>query len=106
MSCSQTTILPDCGCDDSCPITLDFKCLLYNKYNQQASALIGLNMPNGSTLKTIIEAVDTQISQLNLINHTMIYLRTKYTINTLTQFTNAVSQELAFLDARLRAINA
>jgi hypothetical protein len=58
-------------------------------------------MSNGTTLEVVIEALDEQIKQLNLINHSLIYLRNKYTINTLTQFTTAVSLELAALSARL-----
>lgn len=106
MSCSQYPQLSNCDCDNSCPIILDFKCVVYNKYNQEATGLDGLNMSNGSTLKTIIEAIDDQIAQLDLINHTLVYLRTKYTINTLTQFTTAVSLELAALDARVSALEA
>lgn len=99
-----TQIVNNCDCDNSCPLTLDFKCILYHKSNQSQTQLDGLNMSNGTTLEVVIEALDEQIKQLNLINHTMVYLRTKYTINTLTQFTNSVSQELAFLDARISAL--
>jgi len=98
-NCTYTT--NSCDCDNSCPLTLDFKCILYHKSNQSQTQLDGLNMSNGTTLEVVIEALDEQIKQLNLINHSLIYLRNKYTINTLTQFTTAVSLELAALSARL-----
>lgn len=103
MSCSNLP-LNTCDCSNACPIQLDFTCLFYNKFNQEATQLDGLNLSNGTNLKIIIEQLDDKIKELNLINHTLIYLRTKYTINTLTQFTTAVSLELASLDARLQAL--
>lgn len=99
MSCEPVTI--NCGCDNSCPLTLDFKCILYNKFNQEVGELDGLNLSNGANLKVVIEQIDDKIKELNLINHSLIYLRTKYTINTLTQFTTAVSLELAAINQRL-----
>lgn len=103
MPCNNLPV-NDCGCDNSCPLTLDFKCVLYNKFNQEATALDGLNLSNGATLKVVIEQIDDKIKELNLINHTLIYLRTKYTINTLTQFTTAVNLELSAINDRLVAL--
>jgi hypothetical protein len=105
MAC-ESPYVSNCGCDNACPLTLDFKCVLYNKYNQEPTALDGLNLSNGSNLKVVIEQIDDKLAQLNLINHTLIYLRTKYTINTFTQFTTAVNLELSSINDRLNALEA
>lgn len=80
-----------------CPIQLDTKCIIYNKNGNDESLLTSLNLPNGTTVKLILEQIDEKIAQLNVLNTNLPYLRTSYVINTLQQFLTAVDDKLSDL---------
>lgn len=100
-SCSCNT---ECGCADSCPIKLDFRCIVYNKDGLDASTLTNLNLPNGSTLKLFAESVDVKMAQLNVINFNLPFLRQDNVINTLQQFCEATDTALSTLTTTVDAI--
>lgn len=99
-----------CGCvpcnpctEQGCPMQLDFSCILYNKDNNQVTQLDGLSLPNGTTLKAVIEELDERIKQLKIDTLNLPFLRDSYTVNTIQQFVVAVDQALAALDGAAAA---
>jgi hypothetical protein len=94
--CEQTTLLPTTPCI-GCLAQLDFECSIYNKENNDATALTNLGLTNGATLKLFAETVDTYIGQIKAANFVLPYLRATTTINTVKQFAEAVDTRLASL---------
>jgi len=95
-SCNQTITSDGCGCSST---QIDDSNVIYHKSNGELSALTNLGLSNGSTLELALEAIDVSIAPLtSILSTTLTYLRTKYTINNLTQFLIAVSQELDSLN--------
>lgn len=109
-NCSPCNPCNRCGSNcytvvtSGCPIQLDFSCILYHKSNNEVTELDGLNLANGSTLQLVIETLDEKIKQLNVLDLTLTYLRTKYTVNTMQQFVTAVETELSELNDRVTAL--
>lgn len=89
-------------CEGDCPVQLDSACVFYHKANSEVTELPNLDISNGATLESILEAIDTKIEPLtSVLSTTLTYLRTKYVINNLTQFLVAVSTELGELNDAL-----
>lgn len=113
MSCSRCGCSP-CLCDPcapsvcttGCPIQLDFSCVIYHKNNNEVSELDGLNLSNGATLELVVETLDEKIKQVNVLDVSLTYLRSKYVINTLKQFEAAVDTELPLLKVWLGNLTA
>lgn len=98
-SCYQPDYL--CSCESDCPIKLDFACIIYNKEGKDASKLQGLNLPNGSTLRLVVELIDEKIKQLNVVNYSIPFLRTISTINNIQKFAEVVDSQISALKSNL-----
>lgn len=107
-TCYQPTVncqcIPNSNCVTSsptvltgCPINLDTDCVFYNKLGLTASLLNNLNIPNGTTLKTILEAVDTALGFIlpfTFPAYTSACINYNgYVINSMTTFLTSVDNE-------------
>lgn len=93
-TCIQQNNYP-CNCRPTgTTYTLDFTSVIYHKSLGTATGLLGLNLPNGSNLETIIEAIDTKIRQLNVVDWTLTYLRQSAVINSVQSFAEKVDSVL------------
>ncbi len=95
--CGSSFSTNNCSCSSSssCPVQLDFECVLYHKRNQGISGLTNLGLNNGTDLEVIIEAIDVKLGDLNVDSWALPYLRAvPYTIHTLKQFGEAVDEVL------------
>lgn len=107
-TCNSTPCSCSSECDtcvDNCPIKLDFECIIYNKFGTTTSNLTGMDLPNGTPLKLIIEVLDQKIQDLKMTNFSLSNLRQDYTINTLKQFSEAIDVELGNIRGSLFNIN-
>ncbi len=91
-------------CQDDCPLTLDFKCLIYNKSGNDINHLEGLGLNNGATLRLFAEMVDEKIKQLNFLNTSLPYIRSNNLVNSLQQFATSVDHELEALSDSIATI--
>ena len=57
-----------CVVDTSCPVNLDTDCVYYNKFGQSQSYLTNLGLPNGTSLKLILEQIDESLGFLTAYN--------------------------------------
>lgn len=92
-----------CTCRHSLvnPINLqiDSAQVIYHKSNGEISELTNLDLSNGATLELILETIDAKLEPItSILSTTLTYLRTKYVVNTLSQFLVAVSTELGELN--------
>lgn len=55
---SQQPYCDQCNEDNKCNFEMDSLCVIYHPYNDSPSQLTNLNMPNGSNLEDILEAID------------------------------------------------
>lgn len=103
--------IPSCDCPErtsclasgTCPIKLDFSCILYHKSNNEVTALTNLGLTNGATLELFAETVDDKLSQLNVLDWSLECLRDDYTINNLQQFGESVDTQLCVLKTSVDA---
>jgi len=98
------SICDPCNTNTGCPIQLDWECVIYNKANNEISALTNLGLTNGATLKAFGEAVDTYIGFLKVEDFDLPCLRDTYTINSLQQFAEAVDTQLCELAAEIDTV--
>jgi len=104
----------NCGCnhnhyqpcldDTGCPIQLDAGCVIYGKNNNQVSGLVNLDLPNGSTLKLILDTIDANLEGFEVEDWSLPCLRDVYTINTLQQFAQSVDTQLCALQADIEDV--
>jgi hypothetical protein len=111
MSCgceSTTPCVQLCDeCESGCPLQLDFDCLIYHKDGSEVSQLTNLDLPNGSTLTTIVEKIDYFIGQINVQGFALpILVGLGYTINTLQQFCEAVDTEIGNINTAIAALGS
>ena len=92
-------------CQDDCQITLDFKCLIYNKSGNDINHLDGLGLNNGATLRLFAEVVDEKLKQLNFLNTSLPYIRANNLVNSLQQFATSVDNELDNLNDAVTTIS-
>lgn len=104
--CGCHSACDPCAIPSSCPIQLDFSCVIYHKSNNEVTELDGLNFNNGATLEAVIEAIDEKVKQLTVTDFTLAYLRASYVVNTLQQFAEAVDSELSDLSDAIDAATA
>lgn len=104
---------PFCGgtcnenpCESGCPIKLDFACIVYNKDGKEASKLSGLNLPNGSTLRLVVELLDEKIKQLDVVNYALPHLRQSHVINNVKKFAEVVDSTLASLRSDILSLSS
>lgn len=104
-NCQHST---PCGCetDCTCPIKLDFSCVIYNKANNDLGNLPNLNLSNGATLKLFAETVDAKFTNTNFLNYTLPILRQSYVVNTQKQFSEAVDTQLGILNRWLGNVSS
>ena len=98
----------DCGCEQSCPdicpIKLDFKCVLYNKDSTEVSTLDGLNLPNGTSLKAIIEIIDDKFLDLKVQDYNLPFLRNNHVINNFKQLNETIDTVLSNIETSISNI--
>jgi len=104
--------LSSCGCGPSpcpptycgCPIQLDSGCLIYHKNMNVATALINLNLPNGSTGELIFNTIDAALGPINVNTWVLTFLRSLYTITSLPQFGVAVDTQFSLLASQIATL--
>jgi len=99
-SCTQT----NCSCDEcpdnGCPVELDASCVYYNFKRNSPSNLTCLAIPNATSLKTILEAIDDKLCAINPYDFTGYFipcLSGKYTIIDFQTFVESVDKEFCFI---------
>lgn len=98
----------DCGCNDvcnSCPIKLDFSCIIYNKDSSEVSTLDGFNLPNGTSLKGLIEVLDEKIKDLDVSKYNLLFIRQNYIVNSFKQLNESIDTILNDLFGQINNIN-
>lgn len=100
----------DCGCpeynpctpcnsitvNNGCSVTLDTGCVFYHLTGDSASELTNLNLPNGSDLTTILEAIDDKLQEIDptFPEYTSTCINYEgFVINTMEDFQTAVDEE-------------
>lgn len=103
-SCSE----PDpCTPNTGCPVLLDTKCTIYNKFGGP-NYLTHLALPNGSTLQTILEKIDYDLS---LTSPTFSPYSTTclnypgFVINDLPTFISTVDNQICTINTDLNNLN-
>lgn len=96
--CSVPTCTPNYYTDYP-TLSIDTKYVIYNLGGTDPSLLTSLNLPNGSTVKLILEAIDVKLAQVNVLSTSLPYLRTSYVINTLQQFLTSVDNKLSTIES-------
>lgn len=103
-SCAEpTTCVPDTGC----PVILDTKCSVYNKFGQ-INNLPFMNMPNGSTLTAILERIDDILSETSPLFSPYESLCLKFPgfiINDLPSFISTVDDKFCSISTDLNNVN-
>jgi len=109
--CETTVITPNCDpCSTAagCPINLDTSCVFYNLTSTSGSALTCLNLANGTTLKAILEAIDTKLCETapyNMLAYDLPCLRGSYVINDFEDYVEAVDTKLCVLHNYTNTVN-
>jgi hypothetical protein len=89
-----------CTTAQGCPINLSTECVFYNLNSSEATGLTCLNIENGISLKTILEAIDTaicEISPINILAYTVPCITNSYSVTNFQEYIEAVDQELCVL---------
>lgn len=96
--CSPVVDCEPCATSSGCPINLDTSCVFYNLSSDIPSDLTCINLPNGTSLKDILEAMDTKICQAlpDISSYSLPCLSASYVINNFQNFAEAVDYELCY----------
>lgn len=89
-----------CAAAQGCPINLSTECVFYNLNSSEATGLTCLNIENGISLKTILEAIDTAIcaiTPVNILAYTVPCITNSYSVTNFQEYIEAVDQELCVL---------
>ncbi len=81
----------------TCAVKLDSSCILYNIIGEGPSLLTGLNLPNGSNLSQILNAIDSKLNGLtgyNITTFNLTYLRDEYSITNLQTVVEALNNKI------------
>lgn len=104
--CCQTIEDPcdPCSVAQGCPINLSTECVFYNLNSTEPTGLTCLNIQNGISLKTILEAIDTaicEISPINVLSYTIPCITNNYSVTNFQEFIEAVDQQLCVLNLNI-----
>jgi hypothetical protein len=103
-TCNQT---PETTTPET-PMQFDFSQVFYHKLcNAPASALNNLDLPNGTDLEAIIEAIDFKLNQGLTYNYntaSLDCLKGRYVIQNHSQFVDAMNQESCRLNTAFQSI--
>lgn len=96
--CSPVVDCEPCATSSGCPINLDTSCVFYNLSSDVPSDLTCINLPNGTSLKDILEAMDTAICQAlpDIGSYSLPCLTASYSILNFQDFAEAVDYELCY----------
>lgn len=106
-SCNNTCDDP-CSNTSGCPINLDTACVFYKLIDTTPSGLTCIGLPNGTNLKTILEAFDQKLCSISGFSYSpynLGCLRDSYVITNVQQFSEAVATEICATKTNLTNIN-
>lgn len=112
-TCIQTCgCLSQCTCEQNCEpcaeeqvckINLDSSCVFYNLASANPSALTCVDLPNGTSLKVILETLDEKLCNLtpDINGYNLPCLRNSYVVTNFRQFSESVDSELCTIKTQL-----
>lgn len=106
-NCTCNTSCDPCD-DNGCSIILDANCIFYNLHDTTPSRLTCVGVPNGTSLRTILEEFDTKlcsITSLNYSGYNLSCLRDSHSILTNQNFAEAVAEEICNTQSSLASLN-
>ena len=98
-----------CSQNEGCKTQLSTECIIYNMCSTGDSGLSCLALPNGTSLKDILEAMDAKLCNVNPFNfsiYTLPCLRADYTVTNFQQFAEAVDSELCTIKTSITTLNS
>jgi hypothetical protein len=93
---------------NGCNGQTDASCTFYNIWNQYPSRLLCTNLPNGTPLNRVLEALDAKICSTvapNYASFNLYCLGQKYYISTAQQFAESISKELCIAEASITSLS-